>query len=123
MSDGEALTARFFEAVGREVTSECEVCGALTPDKCYPGHVPVEAPAVPDYTQPGHLETVIGMVREQWPEMWMDLSITSTATVDLWVDCDTHRAGRESDGRSLEQEVTTAVMTAAIRAAGLEVPE
>lgn len=104
VSDGEALTARFYEAVGREV-EQGERGQWFEWQSSSLGR---DVRPVPDYTQPGHLETVIGMVRERcetpesdWPTMedWQAFNI-------LWAD---HPA--------------TEMMKWAIRAAGMEVPE
>lgn len=52
---GTELTILFFKACGKDLSVNDE-------------GEPVVWIDGPDYTQPGHLETVIGMVRERWPD-------------------------------------------------------
>lgn len=112
---GVELTAKFFEACGREVRLK-ESVGYW--QWCSGGEKYNVWSPVPDFTQPGHLEEVIGMVRERWPEGATMVSVyheEGNAMVSLLGLTDGSGGALES-----AESPTVALMLAAIRAAGME---
>lgn len=124
---GEELTARFFEACGRLVgLVECdELPPSHKPYWTYcdetKGSMPRDWEPVPDLTRPERLHDVVAMVRERWPTDVMEMC--SYEDENKWEA----RCGPMSmsmpDEWSESESLNEALMLAAIRAAGLEVPE
>lgn len=115
MSDyGVRLTAAFLEALGQD------------PNVNEVGERVVWPSGGPDYTQPGHLETVIGLVRERWPvrlEIAFNLNGTCRVTI-RGTGYEKLGSHTTSVGIDLpEQLVPRAAMLASLDAAGLEPPK
>ena len=125
MSDyGTRLTAMLFEACGREVefrppgrvsishTNLPKIWCYLAPEP-YPCWLRIS-----DYTQPGHLETIIGMVRKRWPDYTISMCSDGNVGWAAYVKPQLSAGHYEFHPTPAE-----ALMIAACRAAGLEIPD
>ena len=99
------LTARFLEAAGKRVWFNKERDAWVYATGLAEGRY------VPDYTLPEHLGTVVGIVREAGYPVSLHIG-DDGATARVW-----------PGGFFNDQSPCEAVMTAFIRAKGLEVPE
>lgn len=129
---GVRLTAQFFRACGREVEFRLggtervpfsggrRLCWQTAGDGEECLWVPIN-----DYAS-GHLEEIIGMVRERWPDAHIRLECDPNGggTWKIWWCWITVLSPVvfEAHGRD-DNSASVSVMLAAIRAAGLEVPE
>lgn len=121
---GTELSAKFYEARGREVELRkvpARVTSGHRMQWCFVSanltrHAVHAWKPVPDLTQPGHLETVIGMVRERWPDCDWDLicrkgEVTAHLFTTNPIDWDS----------GIDPNPAKALMLAACRAGGVAV--
>ena len=110
---GKRLSAAFLKACGQTVLD------GHWPRLWVPGGHPGRAEFVPDYTQPGHLETVIGMVRERWPDQTVTIRWRSEP-LNNWQAL---ISPDNQNDHGVAGNPSEALMLAARRAAEVEVPE
>lgn len=124
---GTELTAKFYEACGREVRFGRS---AGYWQWCSGGEKYNVWSPIPDLTQPGHLETVIGMVRERWPAKQFQydddghaILFTMRGSGENAAQIRDVSAGKARGSHKGECSLSEALMLAAIQAAGLQPQE